>query len=162
MEKNNIIILLISIISFVYFTYDFVKTRNVPVTLCKEIVDATSGYYPDAYKFMHDYDYIANLFFPHEHYLAKHSNDSVAMNEYRLKFDRYCRDYSYLIVYGRKVKAINYSMKSSYFDDPSPDYCNAKKRLRKYATIEYYGDTTSSVYIYRLRRDVSLSGIFGY
>lgn len=71
-------------------------------------------------------------------------------------------DYSYCVFFGKEVSQLFYSMKTTYFDDPSPSYASCRKKGKKCVFASYVPDTTSKgVYLYCVPKDAQLSGFDG-
>ena len=73
-----------------------------------------------------------------------------------LNFDKY----SYVIVYGAKVKRMYYSIKSTIFDDKSPYYCSAIRHKKMCLFIEYQ-EPDNYMYIYQIDKNCRLKSFGG-
>ena len=68
--------------------------------------------------------------------------------------------YSYIFVYGAKIKSVHWSKKETMFDEPKTVYFKLKDRNLEYAIIEYE-EPDNGVYIYQIDHNEQLSKFFG-
>lgn len=148
--KNKKIILLVSVLSIVIFIIGFFYQFEVDYSNYKRIerIDG-NGFYPDAYVIFHtEKDFLESTVYDNHG-----SNIKRSMN---LNFEKY----SYVIVYGAKVKRMYYSLKSTIFDDKSPYYCSAIRKRKICLFIEYQAPD-NYMYIYQIDKNCMLKSFGG-
>ena len=148
--KNKMFVLLVSVISIVIFAVCFFYQFEVDYSNYKRIgrVDG-EGFYPDAYVIFHtEKEFRESVVYDNHG-----SNIMHAMN---LDFEKY----SYVIVYGAKVKRMYYSVKSTLFDDKSPYYCSAI-RNRKFCLFIEYQIPDNYMYVYQINKNNLLKSFGG-
>lgn len=148
--KNKKIILLVSVLSIVIFIVGFFYQFEVDYSNYKRIerIDG-NGFYPDAYVIFHtEKDFLESTVYDNHG-----SNIKRSMN---LNFEKY----SYVIVYGAKVKRMYYSLKSTIFDDKSPYYCSAIRKRKICLFIEYQAPD-NYMYIYQIDKNCMLKSFGG-
>lgn len=149
-RKKKLIIMLVSIIVILSLVVGFFYQFEVDYSDYKKIerVDG-EGFYPDAYVIFHsEKEFLESAVY------EKHGNKIVhAMN---LNFKKY----SYVIVYGAKIKRMYYSIKSTIFDDKSPYYCSAVRNRMICLFIEYQ-DPDNYMYIYQIDKNCLLKSFGG-
>ena len=148
--KNKMFVLLVSVISIVIFAVCFFYQFEVDYSSYKRIerIDR-DGFNPDAYVILHT----EKEFLESAVYKYHGSNIKRSMN---LDFDKY----SYVIVYGAKVKRMYYSVKSTLFDDKSPYYCSAI-RNKKFCLFIDYQAPDNYMYIYQIDKTCMLKSLRG-
>ena len=146
--KNTI--LLVSVISIIIFVIVFFYQFEVDYSDYKRIehIDG-DGFYPDAYVIFHtEKEFLESAVYDYHG-----TNIKCAMN---LNFEKY----SYVIVYGAKVKRMYYSVKSTIFDDKSPFYCSAVRNKMICWFIEYQAPD-NYMYIYQIDKNCLLKSFGG-
>lgn len=149
MKTVHILIMItLAIIGIVIFNY---KTY-LDFELACEVKNGTE-FYPDAYTFIHSEKDL-------KRYNFTGNEAKLVTSTCNKMFD--FRNFSYLIIYGRKPKAMYYSLKSKYMDDKSASYVELPDS--KVVFIEYVNEQASSdgkTYVYKLQKQVELRGFFG-
>lgn len=149
-RKKKLIIMLVSIIVILSLVVGFFYQFEVDYSDYKKIerVDG-EGFYPDAYVIFHsEKEFLESAVY------ENHGNKIFhAMN---LNFKKY----SYVIVYGAKIKRMYYSIKSTIFDDKSPYYCSAVRNRMICLFIEYQ-DPDNYMYIYQIDKNCLLKSFGG-
>lgn len=148
--KKKIVVLLVSVISIMIFVVGFFYQFEVDYSNYKRIerIDG-DGFYPDAYVIFHT----EKEFIESSVYKYHGSKIKCSMN---LNFEKY----SYVIVYGAKVKRMYYSVKSTIFDDKSPYYCGAIKN-KKFCLFIDYQAPDNYMYIYQIDKNYMLKSFGG-
>lgn len=150
LHKNKIVILLVSAIFIVIFVVGFFYQFEVDYSDYKRIerIDG-DGFYPDAYVIFHtEKEFLESTVYDYHGINIKRAMD--------LNFEKY----SYVIVYGAKVKRMYYSVKSTIFDDKSPYYCSAIRNKMICLFIEYQVPD-NYMYIYQIDRNRLLKSFGG-
>ena len=137
-------IITILIVGFFHeFEVDYSDYRRI------KRVDGEEGFYPDAYVIFHtEKEFLESAVYDYHGSIIKRS-----MN---LNFEKY----SYVIVYGAKVKRMYYSVKSTIFDDKSPYYCSAIRNKMMCLFIEYQAPD-NYMYIYQIDKNCMLKSSGG-
>jgi hypothetical protein len=137
-------IITILIVGFFHeFEVDYSDYRRI------KRVDGEEGFYPDAYVIFHtEKEFLESAVYDYHGSIIKRS-----MN---LNFEKY----SYVIVYGAKVKRMYYSVKSTIFDDKSPYYCSAIRNKMMCLFIEYQAPD-NYMYIYQIDKNCMLKSFGG-
>lgn len=149
-KKKKLNIMIISIIFLFVLAVGFFYQFEVDYSDYKRIERLDGeGFYPDAYAIFHS----ENEFQKSAVY-ENHGNKIIhAIN---LDF----KQYSYVIVYGAKVKRMYYSVKSTIFDDKSPYYCSAVRNKMLCLFIEYQVPD-NYMYIYQIDKNNMLKTFGG-
>jgi len=116
-------------------------------------IPVVTSFRPDAYVFFHS-----------KNDLDRYFNLNENTKEYKRllpNVDFNFKEYSYCIVYGRKIEQIWYSNKSTYFDDKSASYAKPKGRIPVFITYEVENKDMSNVYLYKMEKDKRLRGFLG-
>ena len=117
---------------------------------------------PGAYCFYHVESYdstkphqpaISYLYSYNQRY---HRYDTSALDSIDFDFTRY----SYLVVYGAKVKNMYWNFITTTFEDDSPSYCCARRYGQQFVKIEYE-EPDGNIYIYRIKHNEALTGYCG-
>ena len=148
--ENKMVVLLVSVIFLMIFFVGFFYQFEVDYSNYKRIerIDG-DGFYPDAYVIFHtEKEFLESAVYEHHG-----SNINRSMN---LDFEKY----SYVIVYGAKVKRMYYSVKSTLFNDKSPNYCSAIKNKKLCLFIEYQAPD-NYMYIYQIDKNCMLKSFGG-
>jgi hypothetical protein len=137
-------IITILIVGFFHeFEVDYSDYRRI------KRVDGEEGFYPDAYVIFHtEKEFLESAVYDYHGSIIKRS-----MN---LNFEKY----SYVIVYGAKIKRMYYSVKSTIFDDKSPYYCSAIRNKMMCLFIEYQAPD-NYMYIYQIDKNCMLKSFGG-
>lgn len=151
----------IGIIAFaiiVFGSYFFFRKKHLDYELAYKLPNVRNGeFYPDAYVFFHNQKSIDRFF--------ELTDETKKLKKFIppetiFDFD----NYSYCIFYGRKIKSMYYSYKTTYFDDPSPSYESCRRYGYKCVFVTYDKPTSNidnAIYIYRVKKDEKLSGFNG-
>ena len=107
------------------------------------------GFYPDGYSVFHT----EKEFLESATYFYDGKDIAKAM---KLDFSRY----SYVLLQGAKVKRMYYSIKSTLFDDKSPDWAKAR-RFWKFCLFIEYQEPDGYMYIYQIDKNTRLRGFGG-
>lgn len=110
------------------------------------------GFYPDAYRFIHSEEEFGNLM----QLVDSELDVDSLISQNQLDFARY----TYLIVFGAKIKRIYYSYKSTWFNDRSPSYAKARRRNKNCVFVEY-DLPDNQMYLYQLERDTTWTDFDG-
>jgi len=89
-------------------------------------------------------------------FLNEMQDKYLLSNNYTFDFGQY----SYCIVYGKKVSSMYYSYKTTYFDDRSSPIFSCRKRGKKCVFVTYDPNSVHGTYIYRVKKDVLLRGFY--
>jgi hypothetical protein len=158
MKKMMLYIGIIAFAIIVFGSYFFFKKNYLDYELTCKLPNVRNGeFYPDAYVFFHNKKSIDSFFELTEE--TKNLKKNIPEGTI---FD--FNNYSYCIFYGRKVKSMYYSYKTTYFDDPSPSYASSRRYGNKCVFVTYDKPTSNidnAIYIYRVKRDDKLSGFNG-
>lgn len=148
--KKRLTIFFVSAISIIVLVVGFFHQFEVSYSDYKrvECVDG-EGFYPDAYAIFHTQKESRESTVYHYH----GRNIEHAM---KLNFEKY----SYVIVYGAKVKRMYFSIKSTLFDDKSPYYCSALRNRMICLFIEYQAPD-NYMYIYQIKKNNLLKSFGG-
>lgn len=144
-----IVFILITVSSLLYLFY---SKHYIRYSACYKIKTLKTPSYPDAYRFINtkeDLEYCINL-------LDHTSETNHFLESFRIDF----KNYTYVIVFSAPVKEMYYSIKTTIFDDKSPSYANAVRYNKKCVFINYY-QPTGYIYLYEIKKDLSLSGFDG-
>ena len=107
------------------------------------------GFYPDGYGVFHtEKDFLQSATYLY------HGKDITKVM--KLDFSKY----SYVEVNGAKVKRMYYSIKSTLFDDKSPDWAKARRFWKLCLFIEYQ-DPDGYMYVYQINKNSRLRGFGG-
>lgn len=130
----------------------FFSRNSINYELLAKISKSDKEFYPNAYEFFHSKESI-------ERYFNRNDNTRKYLKEIQnIDFD--FKKYSYLIIYGRKIKKLYHSYKTSYFNDLSPSY--SRPMNKKLIFIEYEDNNLDNgVFIYRVDKNSSLRGFYG-
>ncbi|KGO93340.1 hypothetical protein [Flavobacterium subsaxonicum] len=146
--KKLYYILLTSLL-FACFTIVFFHKTNLDFNLtCSYVGD--KEFRPDAYVVLH---------------LDKDFEQYSKINSRTAKIGSACKSslnfakHDYVIVYGRKVKTMYYSLKSTLFDDRSDHYI--KRIGRRVLFIEYENGDSTGTFMYQINKDKKLRGFIG-
>lgn len=161
MKQKVLVVAMICIITttaLFLIIYIFLNKHYIPFEeVCKIYnVEDEKGFYPDAYVFFHSNREIENFF--------KHTNKYTELYGEKCKnihFD--FNNYSYVIVYGAKIKSMYYSYKTTIFNDKSPDYAKAHRYGDICVFIEYeeWTKQNNGIYFYKVKRNPKFRGFGG-
>ncbi|TPD73741.1 hypothetical protein [Flavobacterium microcysteis] len=149
---KKIILFLILIFAGISVTYFFFYKNYLQPELICEIPDPDNTFRPDGYEFFHSKNEI-------DRYLELNQTTKSYKN-YINKTDFNFNNFSYFIVYGREVKNIYYSYKSTFFDDKSESYARPNGKIPVFINYKNEG-SRNGVFIYRIERDDRLRGFYG-
>jgi hypothetical protein len=137
MKKLILILMILSL-----GVYNFFKEKVLPIELATVLPNSDTTFRPLAYDFVHDQKYWNNYFEMN----LQPRGEQIPSN---MLFD--FSKFSYIIVYGRQLSQMTHSIKSTYFDDPSPSYGSARRRGLICVFAEYNTDMNApkGVFIYR-------------
>ena len=127
----------------------FTEKHYVPYLNYWKLDGISSEFYPMAYViFHHKEDWDSYLDIPAcEEYIIPSS--TIPFN---------FKSYSYIIVYGAKIKSIHWSKKETMFDEPDYVYYSLRDKNLEWAIVEYE-EPDSCVYIYQIEHNERLSNI---
>ena len=132
--------------------YFFFYKNYLQSELICEIPNPSNVFYPDAYKFFHSKNEIDRF--------LELNQTTKSYKNYINKTEFDFNNFSYFIVYGREVKNIYYSHKSTFFDDKSESYARPKGKIPVF--INYKNERSrNGVFIYRIEKDNRLRGFYG-
>lgn len=149
MRKKTIYIIII--IVFTLLGYLFFNKKYIEYELVCKIPNSDNKFYPDAYEFFHSKENLTRYF-----------NRNDRTKEYGKTCQNIDFDFSknsYVIVYGKKVKKMFHSYKTSLFNDISPSY--SKPQGKTLIIIEYDEDSDEGVFIYRIEKKSKFRGFYG-
>lgn len=89
--------------------------------------------------------------------LMQYHRDSRELAKMNWDFNRY----SYVVSYGKRMKALYWSDKATMIDDESPEYCRVWKSGKKLLRPEYADSLTNTAIIYTIPKDTLISGMQG-
>lgn len=136
-----ILVCIVILILIMAFFHQF----NVSYSACYKIY-GHEDFAPDAYILCDS----KQVYYESPFYEYKHKElDSVMKG----KFD--FNKYSYVFVYGAKVKRMYYSVKTTLFDDVAPSYLKSYK-LGKFTLFVEYEKPDSNMYIYQIDKNTML------
>ena len=139
----SIISIIVLIVGFFYqFEVDYSDYKRIKLV-------GGEGFYPDGYRVFHT----EKEFLQSATYLY-HGKDITKVM--KLDFSKY----SYVVVQGAKVKRMYYSIKSTLFDDKSPDWAKARRFWKLCLFIEYQ-DPDGYMYVYQINKNSRLRGFGG-
>lgn len=150
MRKSVILLIVVGVLILV--TYVFFHKNYLQFDLVYKIPNSDKNFYPNGYEFFHSKKEIEN-------YLGRNKRTKDLREKFQtLDFD--FNNYSYGIFYGRKVKSIYYSYKSTFLNDLSPSYAKPKGKVIVF--IEYESSNKEKgVFIYKTKRNDKLRGFYG-
>ncbi len=137
------------VLSLFYIAY---SKHYIKYSACYKLVTLKTPFYPDAYRFINTKE-------DFEIYIGLMDNtiDVKSFIDYnKIDFKRY----TYIMVFGAPVEEMYYSLKTTIFDDKSPSYAKAM-RFKKKCVLIKYAPPTGYIYIYRIKKDLSLTGFNG-
>ncbi len=140
------------IVFFVACIAIFFRRHDIPYLACYRLSVKHTEFYPDAYRFIHSEEEFGNLM----QLVDSELDVDSLISQNQLDFARY----TYLIVFGARIKRIYYSYKSTWFNDRSPSYAKARRRNKNCVFVEY-DLPDHRVYLYRLERDTTWRGFDG-
>lgn len=149
---KKIILLLSLIIAGISVSYFFLHKNYIKSELICEIPNTSNVFHPDAYEFFHSKNEIDRF--------LELNQTTKSYKNYINKTEFDFNDFSYFIVYGREVKEIYYSYKSTFFDDQSPTYARPGGKIPVFINYKNKG-SRNGVFIYRIKRDKRLRGFYG-
>ena len=125
-----------------------------------EVYDITAvdhEFYPGAYEFYHELHNNPDKHRPAFETLLSHNRqyhryNSEVLDSIHFDFQKY----SYLVVYGAKIKRMYWNYITTTFEDESPSYCCARRYGRQFVKIEYQ-EPDGKIYLYRLKHDDRLT-----
>ncbi len=141
----------IIIILFTVFIYIFFHKKYVKCELLLNIPHSDEEFYPNAYEFFHSKEDMERYF---------HRNDRT--RKYEKECEKIEFDFdknTYVFVYGKKIKNMFYSYKTSFFNDTSPSYSKPKNKTLIF--IDYEDNNDKGVFIYKLDKNPNLRGFYG-
>ena len=137
------------VLSLLYIAY---SKHYIRYSACYKLTMLKTCYYPDAYRFINtkeDFEIYVEL-------LNNTIDVKKIIDSNKLDFNKY----TYVIVFGAPIKEMYYSLKTTILDDKSPSYAKAIKHKKKCVFIKY-APPTGDIYIYRIKKDLSLTGFNG-
>lgn len=149
--KKTIVYSVLILISII-LVYIFFHKSSINYELLIKIPKSDKEFYPNAYEFFHSKESI-------EKYFNRNNKTKEYQKEVQdIDFD--FKKHSYLIVYGKKIKNLYHSYKTSYFNDLSPSY--SKPRNKTLIFVEYEeNNSDTGVFIYIVDKDSNLRGFYG-
>ncbi|WP_297410943.1 hypothetical protein [uncultured Alistipes sp.] len=129
----------------------FTEKHYVPCLNYWQLDGVSSDFYPMAYWIYHDEE-------TWNDFLKIPSCERYIIPSSKIPFD--FDSYSYIFVYGAKIKSVHWSKKETMFDEPKTVYFKLKDRNLEYAIIEYE-EPDNGVYIYQIDHNEQLSKFFG-
>ena len=138
--------IVLSLLSIAYSKHYIKYSARYKLTTLK------TPYYPDAYRFINTKEDLEVC--------IESVNDTVDVKNFIESNKIDFRRYSYVMVFGAPIKEMYYSLKTTIFDDKSPSYAKAIKYNKKCVFIKY-AHPTGYIYIYRIKKDLSLTGFNG-
>ena len=148
--KKKLTILLVSALSVIVLMIGFFHQFEVDYSDYKRIklVDG-EGFYPDGYRVFHsEKEFLQSAWF---FYDGKEITQAM-----KLDFSKY----SYVLVQGAKVKRMYFSIKSTLFDDKSPEWAKAYRFGCLCLFIDYQAPD-NYMYIYQIEKNTRLIGFGG-
>lgn len=143
-------VIAISLISIIALTFGFFHQFEVDYSDYKKIKPVGGeGFYPDGYSVFHT----EKEFLQSATYLYDGKDITHVMN---MDFSKY----SYVMVQGAKIKRMYFSIKSTLFDDKSPDWAKAR-RFGKLCLFIEYQTPDNYMYIYQIGKNTFLRGFGG-
>lgn len=149
MKRKAMYILIVMV--FTLLGYLFFNKKHIEHELLFKIPNSDNKFYPNAYEFFHSKESITRYF---------NRNDKT--REYQKTCQNIDFDFnknSYVIVYGKKVKKMYHSYKTSLINDISPSY--SKPKDKTLIIIEYDKDSDEGVFIYRIEKNTNFRGFYG-
>ena len=148
--KKKLTILLVSAVSVIVFMFGFFHQFEVDYSDYKRIkLVGGEGFYPDAYAIFHtEKEFRKSAVYDYHGQEIDHTM--------KLNFEKY----SYVIVYGARVKRMYFSIKSTLFDDKSPYYCSALRNRMICLFIEYQVPD-NYMYVYQIDKNNLLKSFGG-
>lgn len=152
--KNRGIYIIIAFISITVpsLLFLFYSKHYIRYSACYKIKTLKTPFYPDAYCFINSKDKFDLCVTPHDNAF----DETKFIEYYKIDFNRY----TYVIVYGAPIKNMYYSLKTTLWDDDSPSYDRAIRYNKKFVVINYE-HPTGYIYLYRIKKDLSLRGFGG-
>ncbi len=132
------------------FIFVFFKKTYLNYEWVYRIPHCDETFYPLGFTFFHSEMDFKNY--------CKNAKDIKFQLPDTIPFD--FKNYSYLIVYGRKVTKMYHSMKSNYWDEPLPGYVCRKSASIRHVFISYEEDSiahSKGVFLYKVEKDERLS-----
>lgn len=150
MKKSVILLGVIGVLILV--TYVFFHKNYLQFDLVYKIPNSDKDFYPNGYEFFHSKKELDNYINRNER------TKSLGKRMKGLDFD--FNNYSYSVFYGRKIKLIYHSYKSTFLDDLSPSYAKPKGKIVVF--VEYESDNKEKgVFIYKTKKNSKLRGFYG-
>lgn len=148
--KKKLTILLVSAVSVIVFMFGFFHQFEVDYYDYKRIkLVGGEGFYPDGYRVFHtEKEFLESAWF---FYDGKEITQAM-----KLDFS----NFSYVLVQGAKVKRMYFSIKSTLFDDKSPEWAKAYRFGCLCLFIEYQAPD-NYMYIYQIEKNTRLIGFGG-
>lgn len=137
------------VLSLFYIAY---SKHYIKYSACYKLKTLKTPYYPDAYRFINTKEVFEVC--------IESVDNTIDVKKFIESNKIDFRRYSYVMVFGAPVKDMYYSLKTTIFDDKSPSYAKAIKYKKKCAFIKY-AHPTGYVYIYQIKKDLSLTGFNG-
>jgi hypothetical protein len=154
--KNKLIgLITVAVIIMSVSTFMFLNKTYLDFELICSLNEKRTEFNPNAYVVFHTQKQLDSFF-------EMNSNTTYLKTQLpsELIFD--FKNYSYCIVYGKQVKNMCYSYKTTLFDDISPSYASCWKYRKKCVFIEYDTNKTGKgTYLYKLKHDSKLRGFDG-
>ena len=145
MKKTSIMIFCVLCVLIIYKYY---KKNYIQFELECEFVGKKIDFRPDAYLFFHNKaDFIS--------YCKMTKQENILSDNLKLDFDKY----SYLLVYGRRIKQMYYGWENSIKKDKSPSYGKIKNTT--FVSIKYEEKNEGIVFMYRIRHNQKFRGFNG-
>ena len=109
-------------------------------------------FYPNGYEFFHSKKELDN-------YVNRNKRTkTLGQKLLTLNFD--FDKYSYCVFYGRKVKKLYHSYKSTLLDDLSASYIKYNKKTLVFVEYEK-DDNEKGIFIYKIKKNTKLRGFYG-
>lgn len=149
---KKIIIFLVSATILMLLVYTFYHKNYIQYDLVFKSLNKNEKFYPGAYEFFHSKEDI------HSYFNRTTETKGYGIKSRNIVFD--FENYSYVIFYGRRVKNMYYSYKTTFFDDISPSYARPKNKIIVF--VEYENDKSEKgIFIYKVKKDIRLRGFYG-
>lgn len=150
MKKSFILLVVIGI--FVLLTYLFFHKNYLQFDLFYKIPNSAKDFYPNGYEFFHSKKELDN-------YVNRNKRTkTLGQKLLTLNFD--FDKYSYCVFYGRKVKKLYHSYKSTLLDDLSASYIKYNKKTLVFVEYEK-DDNEKGIFIYKIKKNTKLRGFYG-
>ena len=150
--KKIVLLSSVVLLSIIIALFLFFKKTHVEFELVCKIPNVKTDFYPLAYVVFHtekDLKYFFDI---------GNETNTYFENTRNINFD--FKKYSYIIVYGNKIKGIYYSYKSTFWDDTTPSYSRTKGKIPIFIDYDQSSRQDSGVYFYRINHDERLRELY--